>query len=547
MTTETTFDAVVVGGGFGGIGAALRLAEGGARVALLERLGYLGGAACTFEHEGDHFEGGATLFAGLGPDELFGRWVARYGLNVEVSFLERPVELRAGSSIVVTAHRDRARFVAELCALPGAPVSAIQRFFALQERVAALLWSLFDDPALLPPLTLHSALRHLARSPRYASLAPLVGRSLGSVLARYGLADFAPLRAWFDAQCQITVQCSAEEAEAAFALAALDYHHRGAAHVHGGIGRLAEGLGHAITACGGIVQKRSAVSRVEPDGDLWIVTARGVTYRTRHVVLNVLPQVAARLVRGVPAARFASGAARVREGWGAAALFRTLVPPHGAPRGPLHLELVDDPAAPFLAGNHVFLSIGAEGEGVADPRLRRATISTHVDLAALRGLDATAQQEHVEAVQARMRATISRRAPEWARYVRELTASPRTYARWVGRTDPDAALYGGSASELPRELPRELVGGWVGGVPRRAGLRAYRDLFQRPPARGITLVGDSAFPGQSVLATALGGVRAAEVILRASAPARVRAVAPSPRPARTAPERGPECDRRSAS
>jgi len=521
VNTSTTFDAIVVGGGFGGIGAALQLAEGGARVALLERLGYLGGSACTFEHAGDHFEGGATLFAGLGPGELFGRWIARYGLPVTVSFLERPVELRAGAEHVVTAHRDRQRFVAELCQLPGAPVAAVQRFFALQERVAALLWSLFDEPALLPPLTPSSLLRHLARLPRYAPLAPLVGRSLGSVLERYGLLGWSPLRAWFDAQCQITVQCSAREAEAAFALAALDYHHRGAAHVHGGIGHLAEGLGRAIAACGGIVQKRSAVTRVERDGDHWLVTARGTTYRARSVVLNVLPQVAARIVRGVPAERFASAAARVREGWGAAALFRTLVPPPGAPEGPLHLELVDDPNAPFLAGNHVFLSIGAAGEGVADPSLRRATASTHIDLAALRGLDEAAQRAAVEAVQARMRSTLARRAPEWAQVARELTASPRTYARWVGRTYEEPAGVSQDGGQL---------GGWVGGVPRRAGLRAYRDLFARPPAKGLALVGDSAFPGQSVLATALGGVRAAEALLRAAAPRRVRGAAPAPRP-----------------
>ena len=50
-------DAVVVGAGFGGIGAALRLAEGGARVLLAERTTYPGGCACTFEFEGDRFEG----------------------------------------------------------------------------------------------------------------------------------------------------------------------------------------------------------------------------------------------------------------------------------------------------------------------------------------------------------------------------------------------------------------------------------------------------------------------------------------------------------
>jgi len=491
---DRTLDAVVVGGGFGGLGAALRLAEAGQDVLLLERVGYLGGCACTFEHGGDQFEGGATLFAGLGDGELFGRWIAKYRLDVQVLHLERPVELRAGADVVVQAHRDRALFVASFLARPGAPRAALERFFALQARVAGVLWELLDEPGLLPPFTARSVLRHVRRSWRYAALLPLVGRSLGDVLARFGLSGYAPLVRWLDAQCQITVQCPAREAEALFALAALDYHHRGATHVIGGVGVLAEALGRAIVMAGGRVQRRSAVSRIERDGDVWLVTARGTTYRTRSVFLNVLPQVAESLVRGVPARAFTRLAERVRQGWGAAALFRIASPPPGADSGPLHLELVDDPAQPYVEGNHVFLSIGAESEGVSDPATRRATISTHVDLGMLRLLDDDAQRAHIDAVHARMRQTLARRAPEWEQVRRELTASPRTYARWVGRSD------GSDGS----------VGGWAGGVPRRAGIGAYRDLFARTPAPGLALVGDSVFPGQSILAAALGGVRAVE-------------------------------------
>ena len=81
-------DAVVVGAGFGGIGAALRLAEGGARVLLAERTTYPGGCACTFEFEGDHFEGGATLFSGFDDEQLFGRWIERHGIDVSFERLD---------------------------------------------------------------------------------------------------------------------------------------------------------------------------------------------------------------------------------------------------------------------------------------------------------------------------------------------------------------------------------------------------------------------------------------------------------------------------
>ena len=73
----------------------------------------------------------------------------------------------------------------------------------------------------------------------------------------------------------------------------------------------------------------------------------------------------------------------------------------------------------------------------------------------------------------------------------ELPGSPRTFERFTGRD-----------------------GGAVGGVPRRAGLHHYTGMSPRPVLEGLWLVGDSVFPGQSTLATALGGVRTAARLTR---------------------------------
>ncbi|MEM9379720.1 MAG: FAD-dependent oxidoreductase [Planctomycetota bacterium] len=484
----TSYDAIVVGAGFGGLGAALTLAERGARVALLERLSYPGGCACTFEHDGDWFEGGATLFSGFDEGQLFRRWIDAHGMDVSYERLDPPLEMRTPTS-TVHARRDRDLLRAQFEAMDGAPVRGIRRFFRLQERVAAALWPTLDDVALLPPLTPSRVLKHALRLPRYAPLARLVGRPLWRVLERYGLTEFEPLVSWLDAQCQITVQCGVRDAEAPFALAALDYHHRGAVHVRGGIGELAWGMARAIERLGGTVRFGAPVRSAERDPrGRWSVSAGGETLSAPHIVFNALPQDAARLA-GLDDPSLARMARRVEGGWSAAMLFRTVRPPREAGASARHLELVADPNQPFLEGNHVFLSIGAEGEGVANPALRRVTVSTHISVGRLRGASDEDQRRYVQATQDRMRATISALAPEWDSVVREFSGSARTFRRWTGRAE-----------------------GLVGGIPRRAGLAQYAEVLGRRLPAGFHLVGDSVFPGQSTLAAAAGGARVASSV-----------------------------------
>ena len=167
--------------------------------------------------------------------------------------------------------------------------------------------------------------------------------------------------------------------------------------------------------------------------------------------------------------------------------------PEGASPDAHHLELVGDPGAPFIEGNHVFASIsGAADEGRCPPGHRTLTVSTHVPLEKQRGLPAPEQGAYVAGIQARMRATLGALAPEWAAgVVHELTASPRTFQRFTGR-----------------------AGGAVGGIPRRAGLGLYLSAWPRAVLPGLWMVGDTMFPGQSTLATAVGGTRTAEQVAR---------------------------------
>lgn len=489
-----SFDAVVIGAGFGGLGAAIELAEGGARVLVLEALNYPGGCASTFSRDGYRFEAGATLFSGFGEGQLMRRWIDRHQLHVDIDWLDPLIELRTPHfELAVPPRRDD--LVEAFAVMDASRRPALRRFFERQRRAADTLWELFDAPELLPPLSLSSLVRHAARTPRYLPLLGLINTSLAEVVDQEGLADFEPLRVYLDALCQITVQVSAAEAEAPFALAATDYGFRGTAHVRGGIGVLAQGLCDAVEALGGDVRLANRVKALHRDGGGWRVEARRQTFRTPRVLANLLPQSVLDMTHGLDGGairRLRKLADRVEGGWGAAMLY--LGVQRDAPHrlGAHHVELVADPSAPFIAGNHIFCSVSDGRETERAPRGQRTvTVSTHVDMKSLRS--SPRPGDIVDAIHRRMRATLADLAPEIAGgIVHEMTASPRTFERFTRRAH-----------------------GYVGGIPRTRGLHQYEGIFPAALMPGLYLVGDSSFPGQSTLATAIGGARTARAALSA--------------------------------
>lgn len=492
MNTPEVVDVAVIGAGFGGLSAALTLAERGASLAIFERLTYPGGCASTFRRRGYRFESGATLFSGFDEGQLFARWIERHALPVRFESMDPLVTLRA-PEFELPISSDRRALTASFCALPGAPVDAIERFFDYQRRVADALWALFDDPTLLPPFNASNLMRHLGRSPGYLVLLGAVGRSVGDILKRFKLHAFLPLRTYLNAVCQITVQASADEAEAPFALAAMDYFFRGTGHIHGGIGQLATALSDAIEKLGGQVSMADAVRRISHDQDHWVVESRRHTLRARYVVANLLPSALLKILEDPELARPSLHRKQraVEEGWGAAMLYlgvdrQTISRPEA-----FHLELVDDPHAPFQEGNHIFCSVsGADERDRAPDDQRVVTVSTHVDMQRYLGGSPEERATYTRSIQDRMRQTLKLRAPELARATLfEMTGSPRTFERFTGRP-----------------------GGFVGGIPRKKGLHHYRDLGPQQVAKDLYLVGDTAFPGQSTLAVALGGLRTAEHI-----------------------------------
>ncbi len=488
------FDAIVIGSGFGGLGAALELAEQGQRVALLESLNYPGGCASTVKRGAYSFEAGATLFSGFGENQQMRKWIDRYQMPVELDWLDPMIDLRTPDWQLPISTR-REQLVENFSKMPGAPREKLQSFFERQRKVADTLWALFDDPKLLPPVTIASLLKHVGRSPRYLPLLPLIGRSMMDVVRQEGLEDFEPLKVYLDALCQITVQVSAEDAEAPFALAATDYCFRGTAHIRGGVGVLARALCNTIDDLGGSVHFAHRVKMIEHQSGGWVVTTRKGEFTAPTVIANLLPQSLLALTKNPTRSlkkKLQASAKRVEGGWGAAMLYLGIDAAAISNDSAHHFELIADTSLPFMKGNHIFCSASDRRETERAPEGQRTmTVSTHVPMPELMALPQDEQAAYISQIQSSMRDTLRTIAPELYKAVLfEMTASPRTFERFTQRPH-----------------------GYVGGVPRRVGLKNYQGIFPTELMPGLFMVGDSTFPGQSTLATAIGGMRTAQAAL----------------------------------
>ena len=488
--TPPHMQAVVIGAGFGGLSTALSMARRGVRVVVFERLNYPGGCASTFERGGYFFESGATLFSGFGENQLFKQWKDELNLPVDLNWIDPVVELRApGLNLPIS--RDRQKFIDDLCRLPNAPVEKLREFFAFQKEVADLLWTILGTPALLPPFSPTTVLKNIPLLIGGRRLIPWLGKPLITVLDAFGLSDFKPLRIMLDAVSQITVQAPAHEAEALIALATADYFFRGTCHINGGIGELAHAIAESIENHGGQVCYKTGVKQIEKSGTGWLVhTTRGST-QCSTVIANLLPQAMGRLSNDLTLqSKLEPINSRVREGWGAAMLYRAIRDNADLPPDPHHIQIVGNPELPFSAGNHLFASISGRNEiGRSPPGSRVITVSTHVPIAKYRELESQACADYIDSIHQTMRDNLAHLAPDLSTEVLyELTGSPRTFERFTGRPE-----------------------GLVGGIPKRAGLHNYRNLGPLQPLPGLFLVGDSVFPGQSTLAASLGGVKAAQV------------------------------------
>lgn len=494
--------AVIIGAGYGGLSAAAELARAGWDITVLEAHIYPGGCAGTFYNQGYTFEAGATLAGGFAHGAVMDLLGKHFGIDWESRPDSLAIQVHLKNHKVINRWSDEDQWRDERQYKMG---SNGEPFWEWQKNTANLLWDFALQLPAWPPQRLSDFRSIIKSSIEWIQAPSFRGnfRALPKMTAdaiRPVAAHLPPgsdlLRLFVDAQLLIASQTTSQYANALYGAVALDLPRQGVVHLEGGIGSMANRLVEKIEHYGGVVHMRHEVIRVihKPPDATEVYTKHNGAFTADVVVFNLPPWNIITLIHGVIPAKLGKLPEQPRDGWGAFMLYlgvdETAVPSDL----PLHHQIVT--REPLGEGNSVFLSISPTWDQNRAPAGKRAlTVSTHTKLSPWWELfhsDPQGYEARKEMYQSRLLSAVEQAIPGTQRALDLIMpATPVTFQRFTRR-----------------------AWGWVGGFPQTSLLRPWGPRL----APNMWMVGDSIFPGQSVPAVMLGGLRTAGAILTEYAP-----------------------------
>ncbi len=266
---------MVIGSGFGGLAAAVRLGARGYRVTVLERLDAPGGRASVFRQDGFTFDAGPTIVtAPFLLEELWALCGKRLADHVDLRPISPFYRIRFADGAVFDYTGDADAMRAEVARFSPGDVPGYERFMAASEAIyrvgfeqlGAVPFSHWTDMARVAP--------DLIRLEGWRSVHGLVAKHVRDPRLRTVL-SFHPL----------LVGGNPFSASAIYALIAFLERDGGVHFAMGGTGRLVEGLAALIEGQGGTLRCNAEVAEITvQDG-----TATGVRLASgEHVAAQIV-------------------------------------------------------------------------------------------------------------------------------------------------------------------------------------------------------------------------------------------------------------------
>jgi phytoene desaturase len=244
--------AVVIGSGFGGLAAAVRLGARGYRVTVLEQLDAPGGRAYVFRQDGFTFDAGPTIVtAPFLFEELWQLCGKRLADDVELRSIEPFYRIRFHDGATFDYSGDPAAMRAEVAKLAPGDVDGYERFMRASEDTYRVGFEQLGHASFASWTDMARVLPELVRLQGYRTVYGMVSRFVRHPRLRVVL-SFHPLLVGGNPFATTSI----------YSLIAFLERRWGVHFAMGGTGRLVRGLVNLIEGQGGAVRCGAEVSEI---------------------------------------------------------------------------------------------------------------------------------------------------------------------------------------------------------------------------------------------------------------------------------------------
>ena len=185
--------AVVIGSGFGGLAAAIRLGARGYRVTVLERLAEAGGRASVFRQDGFTFDAGPTIItAPFLLEELWQLAGRRFPDDIDLRAVSPFYQIHFNDGSAFSCNGDADFMRAQVRDFAPADLAGYEKFVALSEAIYKIGFEKLAHKAFSSWVDMLRILPDLVKLSGYRSVSGLVGRYIRDPRLRIAL-SFHPL------------------------------------------------------------------------------------------------------------------------------------------------------------------------------------------------------------------------------------------------------------------------------------------------------------------------------------------------------------------
>ena len=278
MSAGASASAIVIGSGFGGLAAAVRLAARGYRVTVLEKLDAPGGRGYVYRRDGFTFDAGPTIItAPYLFEELWALCGRRLSDDVTLLALDPFYDVRFDDGHVFRYTADLEAMRAQVAAIEPRDVAGFDRFLENSRRIYEVAFDALADQPFHQVGTLLRAAPDLVRLGGYRSVYAEVSRFFRSEKLRL-LFSFHPLLIGGNPFTTTAYYCLIAHLERSY----------GVHYAMGGTGALVRGLVGLLEGRGGTLRCNAEVEQilVEQGRARGVRLASGEELRADVVVSN---------------------------------------------------------------------------------------------------------------------------------------------------------------------------------------------------------------------------------------------------------------------